>query len=751
MKKLIDANNSKVVGYLNYKYNILKDNPLFFYLHPKVALFLVLRFVFIFLRLITGGYNHYFKDKTILKPGGLIDLILYRRTYKHTQIDLKLFLLPKKVQDIENIPLSFVNCFNPVVSVIIPVYNKWQYTFNCIRSLKENTMLPEIEVIIVDDNSSDETEVVFSGIKGIKYLKNDENIGFIRSCNKGAAAAAGRYICFLNNDTQVLPGWIENLLSVFNTEQNVGLVGSKFIYPDGRLQEAGGIIWQDGSGYNYGRLKSPVDPDFNYLRDVDYCSGACIVLEKELFSSLNGFDERFVPAYYEDTDLCFQIRELGKRVLYQPKSEVVHFEGVTSGTSLSSGTKRYQLVNKEKFVNKWAKVLQEKHFPPLDHSEVYLGAIRIVSDNIILVVDSYVPRYDRESGSNRLLQLVRMMKELGYHVIYAPDNGYAEEPYASLLQNMGVELLYNYDNVHIGELIERLTPFIKTAWVCRPELNNKYQEILRKNRELRIIYDTIDLHYLRLKREKEISPELYDKSALAWEEMRQVELKMAAMADLVITVTNKEKEILLSEVECEVEVIPNIHTSKLLSSDFESRDGGLIFIGSYDHLPNRDAVLWLIQEIMPLVWTKFPDLKITLLGNNPPENIVNLANDRISVPGFVADVSGYFESALAFVCPLRYGAGMKGKIGQSLEFNLPIISTTIGVEGMGMNHEEHYLRGDTTNEFADSIVKLITDKTLWKRLSANSKVCLYPYSYDRIKTRMHAILENVCSEEKVIN
>ncbi len=751
MKKIIDANNSKVVGYLNYKYNILKDNSLFFYLHPKVVLFLVLRFLFIFLRLITGGYNHYFKDKTILKPGGLIDLILYRRTYKHTQIDLKLFLLPKKVQDIENIPLSFVTCSNPVVSVIIPVYNKWQYTFNCIRSLKANTMLPEIEVIIVDDNSSDETEVVFSGIKGIKYLKNNENIGFIRSCNRGAVAAAGRYICFLNNDTQVLPGWIENLLSVFNTEQNVGLVGSKFIYPDGRLQEAGGIIWQDGSGYNYGRLKSPVDPDFNYLRDVDYCSGACIVLEKELFSSLNGFDERFVPAYYEDTDLCFQIRELGKRVLYQPKSEVVHFEGITSGTSLTSGTKRYQLVNKEKFVSKWVKVLQEKHFSPLDHPKVYIGATRIVSDNVVLVIDSYVPRYDRESGSNRLFQLVRMMKELGYHVIYAPDNGYAEEPYASQLQNMGVELLYNYDNVHIGELIERLTPFIKTAWVCRPELNNKYQETLRKNRELRIIYDTIDLHYLRLKREKEISPELYNKSALTWEEMRQVELKMAAMADLVITVTNKEKEILLSEVECEAEVIPNIHTSKPLKGEFESRDGGLIFIGSYDHLPNRDAVLWLIQEIMPLVWTKFPDLKITLLGNNPPENIMNLANDRISVPGFVADVSGYFESALAFVCPLRYGAGMKGKIGQSLEFNLPIISTTIGVEGMDMDHEEHYLRGDTTDEFADSIIKLITDRTLWKRLSENSKICLYPYSYDRIKTRMHTILENVCSEEKAIN
>ena len=173
-------------------------------------------------------------------------------------------------------------------------------------------------------------------VTGLRIVTNDENLGFLRSCNRAAAQARGRYLVLLNNDTLVLPGWLDALLQTAKDGEDVGAVGAKLIYPNGLLQEAGGIVWQDGSAWNWGRGEDPEDPRFQYVRQVDYCSAACLLVPKALFDELGGFDDRYAPAYYEDTDLCFAIRARGKRVLYQPAAQVVHFEGVSHGTDESS-------------------------------------------------------------------------------------------------------------------------------------------------------------------------------------------------------------------------------------------------------------------------------------------------------------------------------------------------------------------------------------------------------------------------------
>src|SRR5205807_5960665 len=116
---------------------------------------------------------------------------------------------------------------------------------------------------------------------------------------------------------------------------------SKLLYRGGRSQESGGIIWQDGSGWNFGKFDDPQKPEYNYLREVDYCSAAALMISKALFQSVNGLDSRYAPAYYEDPDLAFKVRGAGYRVLYQPLSEVIHYEGATGGTDVSSGTKQY--------------------------------------------------------------------------------------------------------------------------------------------------------------------------------------------------------------------------------------------------------------------------------------------------------------------------------------------------------------------------------------------------------------------------
>ncbi len=203
---------------------------------------------------------------------------------------------------------------NPEVSIVIPVYNKWAYTAACLRSLAETSCAAGFEVIVVDDQSTDETAQRLPAVNGLVHLRNEQNLGFVGSCNRGAEQARGRYIVMLNNDTQVLDGWLDALLETFERYPDTGLAGARLVYPDGSLQEAGGIVFRDGSGWNYGRDDDPDRPDYQFVREVDYCSGACIMLPTGLFRELGGFDSHYAPAYYEDTDLAFRVRARGLKV-----------------------------------------------------------------------------------------------------------------------------------------------------------------------------------------------------------------------------------------------------------------------------------------------------------------------------------------------------------------------------------------------------------------------------------------------------
>ncbi|MEB3229934.1 MAG: glycosyltransferase [Leptolyngbyaceae bacterium] len=638
--------------------------------------------------------------------------------------------------------ITFQSYESPIVSIIIPVYNKIDYTVRCLSSLCKNiSQSLQFEVIIVNDFSTDETKEYLEAVEGLVLVNNSNNLGFIDSCNAGATAAKGEFLYFLNNDTEVLPGAIESLVEVFRTYPNAGAVGSKLIYPSGALQEAGGIIWGDASGWNYGRNENPLDPKYNFLRSVDYCSGASLLVKTETFNALGGFERDFAPAYYEDTDLCFAIREtLGLDVFCQPKSEIIHYEGVSSGTSTSSGVKRYQVINAEKFKQKWAKKLLAHPINKKGYEDAHRAARRFQGAKTILVIDSYLPYYDKESGSRRLFQLLKIFKELNYHVIYLPNDMEATEPYLSELQNMQMEVLYTcdgYGTLPEEQLRERL-PLIDIAWVCRPDLMKRYIEIIRGKPGIKVIYDTIDLHYLRLKREVELGLSSLDVATATkgWMDMQSLELYMARKADLTITVTEPEQKLLQEQGIESVEVIPNIHVPyEGEIPGFEDRSG-ILFIGGYNHPPNVDAVEWLCQEIMPLVWQEIPDMKVTLLGSNPSERVKKLANDKVAVPGYVRDVSPYFLSHRIFVAPLRYGAGMKGKIGQALEYCLPIVSTTIGVEGMALISGRNVLEANTKADFFQAVIKLYTDQVLWANVTNSLKNIIQVYSPKYIREKL---------------
>src|SRR3984893_1664706 len=305
-------------------------------------------------------------------------------------------------------PIEFPDQQQVEISVVIPVFNQFRFTQACLASLQEYPGTERFEIIVVDDCSTDGTAEAVPRMPGVVYLRNETHFGFIASCNRGGEAARGKYLVFLNNDTLVRPGWLTALVETFAEEPRAGIVGSKLLYPNGQLQEAGGIIWRDASGWNYGKSDDPEKPEYNYLREVDYCSAAALMVLKSLFVSLGGFDSRYAPAYYEDTDLAFKVRRAGYKVLYQPLSEVVHYEGVTGGTDLTTGTKKHQGINRSTFAEKWAAELMTKS------ANGDLAALQLAPPDRknILVIDHHVPMPDKDSGSLRMFQILKILRHL---------------------------------------------------------------------------------------------------------------------------------------------------------------------------------------------------------------------------------------------------------------------------------------------------------------------------------------------------
>ncbi len=637
-------------------------------------------------------------------------------------------------------PFTVPSGATPRVSIVIPVHNKIDYTVACLRSLAEHPGAISFEVVVVDDASSDATVDRLAQIAGIRVLRNAQNLGFVGSCNAGADVAQGTFLAFLNNDTVVTEGWLDALLRVFDEEPDCGLVGAKLVYPDGRLQEAGGIIFADGSGWNYGRFENPADPRFEFRREADYCSGAAVVIRRDLFRQLGGFDARYAPAYYEDTDLAFAVRAAGRKVFYEPRAAVVHFEGITAGTDTGSGMKRFQTINRGKFLEKWKNELARQP-TPIDDAKDAEAAANWRARGHVLIVDAYTPTPDQDSGSLRMLNLMRLLREAGYAVSFLPDNRAHAGKYTRALQMLGVQALYH--------------PFVSdpVAWLrghgkslgavvlSRHYVAANYVGLVRLYApQARLLFDTVDVHHLREQRAAELSGNMEQATQAA--RTRTQELKLMRECDITLVVSAAEKELLARELPgVRIEVLSNVHEIRGRRREFgERRD--LVFVGGFQHPPNIDGVLWFVREVFPRVRVALPEADFHVIGSKAPKAILELAHDGVQVHGYVEDIVPFMDGCRLALAPLRYGAGVKGKINMAMSCGLPVVATTPAAEGMHARNGEDLLVADTPEDFAAAIVRAYRDAALWKKLSDNGLTNVREhFSFDTARVALRRLLD----------
>ncbi len=611
---------------------------------------------------------------------------------------------------------------NPKVSLIIPLYAHAELTRACLSAIRDNTTRVSYEVILVDDAADRETKRLLEGVRGARIVRNEQNLGYLRSVNRGASFARGRWLVLCNNDTEVRPGWLSAMLDCAESADDVGVVTPKFLYPDGTLNEAGGIIWRDGTGVNYGRGDRPDHFQYEYRRETDYGSAAALMVSSGLWKATGGFDERYLPMYYEDTDLCFQAREHGMRVLYEPEAVVVHIEGATAGNDVESGFKRYQEQNRSKFVAKWRHRLESEQLRSAPTN--LRAAANRHRGRHVLVVDFRVPTWNHDSGSLRMLNIVQALIGLGMRVTLMPDNFAPLQPYTRALQRMGVEVLYGA--LDINAELATIGPKLSGAILSRPHVASRWLDTIREYAPSAIVaYDTVDLHWLRETRRSESdSPSAGAASTngsghpigLKAEALRQIELAMIRATDATLVVSASEQAQVEKDVSrANVLVVPNVHQVEPLVVPPEDRSG-ILFVGGFEHPPNTGAALRLVKEVMPAVWRELGDVSVTIVGPDPPPEVQALAGPLVEVTGWIEDLKPLLDSARLMVAPLRYGAGLKGKVTQALAVGLPVVTTPVGAEGVE-HIDECLMVAEDSQDLAAHVIRAYRGDELWRSLS----------------------------------
>jgi GT2 family glycosyltransferase/glycosyltransferase involved in cell wall biosynthesis len=621
----------------------------------------------------------------------------------------------------------------PLVSLVIPVHNKYHLTLQCLRALQNNSDKTPYEIIVVDDASSDWTKSALSNIRGIRVISVEDNLGYLRATNLGISVARGKYVALLNNDTIPISGWLDRLVSELENNSKIGIAGAKLLYPNMQVQELGSQIFSDGSGWNLGKYADLLSPEHSFTREVDYVSAAAILVRSDLLAKTNGFDELYIPAYYEDVDLAMQARKNGLKVVAVHDSFVIHIEGGSHGADTNQGVKQFQLVNKSKFIEKWRDEL-------VQHWDSNVGPrleSKRNSKGIVLIYDSQIPQGLRDAGSQRAVQIAKELSDLGFHVIYfSPDQSVSIIDVIQF-RDEGIEIHTNHD-ILIASLGNR-TDRIRGVWIQRISVASTFFDAIHKKfPNVPIIFDTIDLVSSRVRQENLEGIQ----SEMTLSEATRLEDKFTSLSSITLTVSEEEKRQLQSRVpSAKIESLwMSYETVK--NSTYKDKLGNIgLFVGNFRHTPNKASITWFISEVLPKIREKNNDFILNVIGTGlSPNEIDDLSSEGVHFLGFVDDLGPAYESAKVVVIPLKYGAGIKGKTCEALSHSSVVVSTTFGVEGLRLTDGVEYLHADSADAFAHQVNRVFNDEELSKGISQAALNYSYAnLSHDSFSTKVKNI------------
>lgn len=395
-----------------------------------------------------------------------------------------------------------------------------------------------------------------------------------------------------------------------------------------------------------------------------------------------------------------------------------------------------------KYKNHQLKVALTKAKKVLDFSKIPYA------NKNVLIIDSIIPEFDKDSGSRRLFKIINILLSHGFGVFLIADKKEYKynTDYVAHYRKLGV-VVYEPSIDQTGAFvtketfIEAILPKIDFAWLHRADVFKTYSQLVSSNKSIKLFYDMVDFHYLRFIREWENTKD--SKTKMEAEKYLDIEVENCRLADKIITISEQDKNALKEfySEENKMVTIGNVHQFlDVEKTPFKHREG-LFFVGGFSHKPNQDAVLFLYHDIMPLVWKINKHIKVTIVGSYPTKDMLDLNSDRFKVLGYVEDISEYFNTSRVFVAPLRYGAGVKGKIGQSLEYGLPLVTTPIGAEGFDFKAQADHVIDTTAQGLANKILKLYQDETVWKEVSEASKEVLEPFSISHIEEQVLKVLK----------
>ncbi len=640
---------------------------------------------------------------------------------------------------------------NPKVSIIIPTYNEVVYTYNCIHSIFENNDFKDYEIIVADDKSAEDTAILWDNFENLVIIRNENNLGFLRNCNHAATKARGEYIVFLNNDTQVQKDWLKELLYIFEHNDKAGLVGSKLVYPDGSLQEAGGVIWRDGSAHNYGNTGNPGACQYNYVKEADYISGASIMIRKALWQQLGGFDELYLPAYGEDSDLCFRVREQGYKVIYQPFSVVVHFEGVSHGTDVGQGVKQHQVTNQKKFFERWQNELKPKS---KQWENIFAERDRTTTKEHVLVIDHYLPQIDKDAGSRTISNFIDVLLDLGYSVKFLGENSNAGIPYQKQFQLKGVEVLYgnqfnfasrNWKHYLKANLRNFDAILLSRSSVCTPIMTFLRKQHYNGN----IIYYGHDLGFLRVEREAGAANDAaLMKQAKA---LKAKEDYMYRNANNSLVCSMDELGYLQSYISKPLHYVPPYYFDVTQGALPYEQRAGIMFVGGFNHPPNQEAMRWFLEEAYePLAGQGIP---LTIAGSKMPEFIVQYKERFPSLTilpdATVDELNALYATTRIAIVPLRSGAGVKGKVIEAMAKGVPVVGTETAFEGMPKDSGFIYKGVNSSADMIKEIERVYTNKDSWEELAGYGKhYILHNFNKANMKQVFSNIIESSATQLK---